>query len=348
MFGRRGTVLRHESNLGKRKRMSKLAMTRRGVIALAAAAGAPLGAVAQGTGYPSRLVRIIVPFPPGGAGEALARIYGERLSRRWSRPVILENRVGAGTTLAAAYVANQAPDGHTLYNAPAASHVISAATYQNLAYDPIRSFTTVASLAVQPYIFATHPSSPVTSLARLIEMARARPGTLSYASTGIGAAPHLSMELLKSMAGIDVLHVPFNGSSPASAAAMGRHVDIVAADASLAPLIRDGALRALAVTTAQRWPGFPDVPAVAEAGFAGYDMYGGGWLFGPAGIPAEIEAQINADVVSLQSDPDVVRALELVGHRPPPPTTPAQLRAAVTAELQKYAEIVRQVGLPRN
>ncbi|MFT8243092.1 Bug family tripartite tricarboxylate transporter substrate binding protein [Roseomonas sp. BN140053] len=331
--------------------MGTTPITRRRALALAGGALAvPQLARGAEVNWPTRYVRIIVPFPPGGAAEALARILGERLSHRWGQPVVVEGRPGAGTTIAASYVATQPPDGYTLYNSPGGSHAVAASLYGPLSYDPVRSFTAIALIATQPYIIATGPNSPFRTLGDFIAAARARPGALTYASTGVGAAPHLAMELLKSMANIDVLHVPFNGAGPAATAMVGGHVDVVAADGSLTGTLRDGTLRGLAVTTPQRWPLLPELQAVAEVApeLAGYDMSGGGSLFAPAGLAPEITVKINRDVIDSLKDPEARRALEVAGYQPGAPLTPEQTRDATAADVRKYGDLVRKIGLARN
>src|SRR5256884_5929176 len=221
------------------------------MFAAASAVLAQPHSTSPGQGYPSKPVKIIVPFPPGGSADAAARIVAEKTGEEWKQPVLVENKPGAGTTIAAAFVAGSAPDGYVLYLTGPISHAVSAALYKNPGYDAVSSFAAVARVASAPFILVVNPSVKANSVRELIELARARPGALTYASSGTGAAPHLAAEMLASMTGPKFVHVPFKGTAPALAALLGGQVDFQIADVAAIPHMRAGKLRALAVTTAR-------------------------------------------------------------------------------------------------
>ncbi len=282
-------------------------------LAMFAAASAVLAqahSTSSGQGYPSKPVKIIVPFPPGGSADASARIVAEKTSEEWKQPVLVENKPGAGTTIAAAFVASAAPDGHVLYLTGPISHAVSAALYKDLSYDAVTSFAAVARVASAPFILVVHPSVKANSVQELVELARARPGALTYASSGSGAAPHLAAEMLASLTGTRFVHVPFKGTAPALVALLGAQVDFQIADVAAIPHVRAGKLRALAVTTARRSALVTEIPTVAESG-----------------VPGEVRQRLNAQGFE------------------PAPATPEEFGAFLASEVRKYAKIIREAGV---
>ena len=308
-------------------------------LALVAAASA---AVAQT--FPSRPVKIIVPFPPGGSADAAARIVAEKTSEEWKQPVLVENKPGAGTTIAAAFVAGSAPDGYVLYLTGPISHAVSAALYKNPGYDAVSSFAAVARVASAPFILVVHPSVKANSVRELIELARARPGALTYASSGSGAAPHLAAEMLASMTGTKFVHVPFKGTAPALVALLGGQVDFQIADVAAIPHVRAGKLRALAVTTARPSALVPGVPSVAESGVPGFDVPSATGILAPAGTPREVVAKINSAINRALATGEVRQRLNAQGFEPAP-ATPEEFAAFLASEVRKYARVIQEAGV---
>ena len=308
-------------------------------LALVAAAST---AVAQP--FPSRPVKIIVPFPPGGSADAAARIIAEKTSEEWKQPVLVENKPGAGTTIAAAFVAGSAPDGYVLYLTGPISHAVSAALYKNPGYDAVSSFAAVARVASAPFILVVHPSVKANSVRELIELARARPGALTYASSGSGAAPHLAAEMLASMTGTKFVHVPFKGTAPALVALLGGQVDFQIADVAAIPHVRAGKLRALAVTTARPSALVPGVPSVAESGVPGFDVPSATGILAPAGTPREVVAKINSAINRALATGEVRQRLNAQGFEPAP-ETPEEFAAFLASEVRKYARVIQEAGV---
>jgi tripartite-type tricarboxylate transporter receptor subunit TctC len=289
-------------------------------------------------------VRIIVPFPPGGSADAAARIVAEKTSEEWKQPVLVENKPGAGTTIAAAFVAGSAPDGYVLYLTGPISHAVSAALYKNLSYDAVSSFTAVARVATAPFILVVHPSVKANSVQELVELAKARPGALTYASSGSGAAPHLAAEMLASMTGTKFVHVPYKGTAPALVALLGGQVDFQIADVAAIPHIRAGKLRALAVTTAKRSTLVPEIPTVAEAGVPGFDVPSATGILAPAGTPREIIVKVNTAINQALATEEVRQRLNAQGFEPAP-ATPEEFGAFLASEVRKYAKLIRDAGV---
>jgi len=308
-------------------------------LALVAAAST---AVAQT--FPSMSVKIIVPFPPGGSADAAARIVAEKTSEEWKQPVLVENKPGAGTTIAAAFVAGSAPDGYVLYLTGPISHAVSAALYKNPGYDAVSSFAAVARVASAPFILVVHPSVKANSVRELIELARARPGALTYASSGSGAAPHLAAEMLASMTGTKFVHVPFKGTAPALVALLGGQVDFQIADVAAIPHMRAGKLRALAVTTARPSALVPGVPSVAESGVPGFDVPSATGILAPAGTPREVVAKINSAINRALATGEVRQRLNAQGFEPAP-ETPEEFAAFLASEVRKYARVIQEAGV---
>jgi tripartite-type tricarboxylate transporter receptor subunit TctC len=303
-----------------------------------------LAAPARAQAWPSRPVRIVVPFPPGGPADVLGRLLAERLAEGWGQPVIIENRGGAGGNIGAEAVARAAPDGHTLLLC-ASSHVQGAALYGKLAFDPIRDFTPVAQVAYYSLVLVVHPSVSATTLAAFEALLRANPGQVTITSAGVGTPTHLTAELFRSRAGVEFTHVPFGGAAPAHAALLGGQVQAMFHNPVMAvPAVQAGRLRALATTGAARAVALPEVPTLAESGYPGFDS--GTWyaVLGPAGLPAPVVARIDADlrrVIALPAVRDRLAAQSME----PRDIEPETLAAVMREELVRWTEVIRRLGI---
>ena len=293
--------------------------------------------------YPAKPIRLILPFPPGGSTDIVARLIGQKLTESWGQPVLIENRPGAGGNIAAETAARAAPDGYTLFQVNVAN-AIGATLYPKLSYDLITSFAPVIQLATTPYVLLAHPAVPAKNTAELIALAKARPGQLNYASAGGGSATHLSGELFKSMAGVNIVHVPYKGTGPAVTALLSGEVDLYFATVPAAlPLVEAKKLRALGVTSARRSPLMRDVPAIAEAGLKGYETSTWHGILAPAATPADIVVILNAEIARTLAHPAVRE--RLVGQGlDPVGGTPEQFGAYLKTEISKWAVVVKASG----
>ena len=309
----------------------------------------PLAAVLVATaafaqGYPAKPVRVIVPFPPGGSADAASRSMAEKLSTLWGQPVVLEHKPGAGTTIAAAYVAASAPDAYTILFCGAISHAASANLYPNLAYDAVRRFAPLGTISLSPFILVVNPRVQAGTVRELVELAKAKPGTLNYASSGNGASPHLAAEMFARAAGIRIVHVPFKGMAPALVALVSGEVDLAFADVAVMPQVRSGRLKALAVTTARESPLVPGVPTLVEAGVAGVDIPSVAGFIAPAGTPRDTVAFINASMGKALAASDLRERLVGLGFQPYA-STPEEFGAFLAAEVRRYAQVIREAGI---
>jgi tripartite-type tricarboxylate transporter receptor subunit TctC len=323
--------------------MPKL-ITRRSVAALVLAA--PLiatGAAAQAP-YPSRTVRIIVPFPPGQAADIFARLMAERLTEVWKQQVIVDNKGGGGGIPGVEAGRAAAPDGYTLLVATSGTFGVNPSLYADLPYKPLVDFKPITNIIRGPLVIVAHPSFPASTVAELIELAAKEPGKYSYASAGPGTAQHLSMELFKLMTKLDIVHIPYKGSGPAMADLLGGHVKLMMdSTASSLSAIRDGRIKALGVTTAKRVPPPLDkVPSIGET-VPGYDSAGWSGLVAPAKTPDEIVNKVNSDMVALLRDPAVLRQFAERATLADP-LTPAQFGAFIAKDMATWAEVVRATG----
>jgi tripartite-type tricarboxylate transporter receptor subunit TctC len=251
--------------------------------------------------YPTRPITIIVPYTPGGSTEILARLVGQRLESRLGKPVMIENKPGAGTVIGANAVAKAAPDGYTLLMATPTPMAINVTVYKSLPYDPARSFVPLVMLAQSPFLLIVNPSLPVYSVRDLIAFAKQNPGRLSYGSGGLGAPHHLYAELLKSMAGIEMTHVPYKGSLPALNDVVAGHIQLMFCDIPpAAGMIEASKVRPLGVSTGTRVAAFPDIPTIAEAGVPGFAVAGWFMLAAPAGTPAPVIGKLHSELKSLR------------------------------------------------
>jgi len=296
--------------------------------------------------WPNRTIKLIVPFPPGGAADATARIFADKLSETLKQAVVIENKAGAGTAIAADVVAHAEPDGYTLSLAPTGQLALLPHLNKEIAYDPFTSFVPVSNLATVNYVLAASPDTPVASAAELIAAARQAPGKFTYSSCGTGTLCHLSGELFAGQTGTDLLHVPFKGSAQAVNALLGNVVNLSFDTVTvLAPQIRDGKVKGLLVTGRTRSPQLPDVPTAAEAGVAGYEATIWLGLMAPAGTPKPIIDKLNAAVTTAVKRPDIVKLWTDQGAVPMA-MSPDQFDQFLRADIVKWAEVVKTFDKP--
>ena len=294
--------------------------------------------------YPSKPLRIVVGFPPGGNSDFVARAVGRGLGELWGQQVIVDNRPGAGGNVAAEIVAKAPPDGHTLLLGVFA-HAVNPSLYAKLPFDALRDFTPVILCASSANILVVHPSLPVKTVKELIVLAKAKPGAITYASAGNGTASHLAGELLKMRAGIDIVHVPYRGTGLAHTDLMGGRVTMFfAAMAGTLPSVQAGRLRALGVTTIKRWPGAPNVPTMVEAGMPGFEVNSWSGLLVPAGTPKEIVVRLNTEVARILRSPETAERLYSFGAEAID-NTPEEFAAYINAEFLKWAKVIKAAGL---
>ena len=305
---------------------------------LSAIASAPLAGPAFGQGWPTRPIRLVVPFPPGGTADLLGRLAARELEARLGQPVVVENRAGAGGAVGSELVARSTPDGNTLLLSNIASQAIGPAVNRNITYDSVRDFTHIGLVAAVPSAIAVSAAGPFHTMAELLARARSRAGAVRFGSTGVGTSSHVKLELLKRAAGVDITHVPYRGSAPAVADVIAGQIDGLIA--AVPDIGNNDRLRLLAVTTAERAARWPDVPSVAELGFP--TLVASNWfgLSGPSGIPPEIAMRINAALVEGLNTPEMTERLATLGAAPNR-MSPQDYTAMVTAEVPRWAEVAR-------
>lgn len=290
--------------------------------------------------YPSRPIKWVVPFTPGGAMDSMARTLGEKMAQSMGQPVVIENRPGAGGTIGSSMVAKADPDGYTMMIV-SIGHAVNPALYPKLSYDGIKSFEPVSLVGIVPNVLVAHSAAKFNSVNELITQARAQPGKITYASAGTGTTIHLAAELFNSMANVDILHVPYKGSAPAVTDLLGRQVDIMFDSVSSAkPHIDSGRLKAIAVTTSKRSTALPNVPTVAEAGLKGYELNGWYAVFVPAGTPRPVVDRLNGEIVKALKQPDVAKRFAQLGAEPVG-SSPEELGKYLRTETARWAEVVR-------
>jgi tripartite-type tricarboxylate transporter receptor subunit TctC len=300
---------------------------------------------AQAQAYPAKPIRIIVPSPPGDGSDLMARAIGEKLSAAWNTPVIVDNRTGAGGRVGTELAAKAPADGYTLIMGNAGSHGINAALYSDLSYDIERDFAPITQVMRSPNVLVVTPSLPASNVRELIALFRANPGKYSYGSGGNGSSAHLSAELLKSMAGVDVVHVPYKGASPALTDVIaGRVVMFIGNLPPAMPHIKSGNVKALAVTTAQRSPLVPDIPTLAESGLPGFETVAWFGLFAPAGTPNAIIDKLQAEVAKIVREPDIRERMAALGGEPVG-STPDQFAAIVKGDVAKWKKVVKGANI---
>jgi tripartite-type tricarboxylate transporter receptor subunit TctC len=308
---------------------------------LAAFAGTP----SYAQQYPSRPITIAVPFAAGGGSDLLARLVAQKLEEKLGKPVIIENRPGAATTLAAMQVVRAAPDGYTLMQATSSTMAINVSMQKKMPYEPLKDLVPVALLSSSPFFLVVNNNSPVKTVADLIALAKAQPNSLNYGSGGPGSMHHLSTELLQSLAGIQMTHVPYKATPPAMNDLMAGHIQVLFGDTtSTLPFINQGTVRGVAVTTAKRSPARPDIPTVAET-VPGYESASWQMLVAPGATPPEVIALLNREVHAIFSDPAVIAELTKRGVGPALTGTPAEVQDFVKQEIVRWSDVVRRAGL---
>ena len=321
-------------------------MKSRTLLATALFAAALLhAACAAAQAWPAKPIRLMVPFPPGGSTDIVARIVAQKLAERLGQSIVIENRGGAGGTLGTAVVAKAAPDGYTLTVASTSTHVVAPGVYAKLDYDPVKDFAPVGLMAVSPYLLVVTPSLPAKSLQELVGLAKKQPGKLNYASAGVGSTTQLAMEMLKSASGTFILHIPYNGNGPAGTALIAGQVDVLFGSLpALLPHAKSGRARALAVGTPKRSPSLPDVPTVAELGYPGFDASLWLAIMAPAGTPQPVIERLNKEIGVLVSAADTREAFDKAGTEPLT-GSPADLAAMIRDGVPKYAQIIKTAGI---
>ncbi|MCR5869035.1 tripartite tricarboxylate transporter substrate binding protein [Aquincola sp. J276] len=327
------------------------ARRRIGLLALmiaAATGAATLPAAAQGpataAAYPARPIRIIVPYPPGGFNDTLARTVGAKLQAAWGQTVTVENKPGGGTLIGTDAAAKSAPDGYTLFVTPFA-FAVNQAIFKKLPYDPVKDFAPITLAASTPNLLVVNAALPVNSVAELLTLAKAKPGTINYASTGTGSSNHLSMEKFKQMAGVDITHVPYKGSGPAVTDLIGGQVGVMFDNIpNVIQHVKAGKLKALAVSTPKPTPHAPGVPTVAEAGVPGYEVDVWFGFAAPAGVPQPILDKLNTEIVKALHSPDVkekfaAQGVDAIGSSAP------QFAAYLKDQMAKWSKVVQDAGV---
>jgi tripartite-type tricarboxylate transporter receptor subunit TctC len=316
---------------------------RSAMLTVAASLGALCGAPATAQTWPAKTVRVIVPFTPGGISDVLSRVMAQHLSGALGQQFIVDNRPGAGTTIAGELVAKAPPDGYTIYFMDMTTHAINASLYSRLPYDSVRDFTQIAMVAQTPLVMVVHPSLPVKNVKDLVALAKARPGQIAYGSSGTGTILHLTGETINTMAGIRMVHVPYKGSAPAVAAVLSGEIAVTFGTTPAAiPNVQAGKLRALGVTTAKRSAALPDVPAIGET-LKGFDIVLYSGIMGPAGMPREIVTRLNRELAQMLTLPNVREAWARQGAEPVT-MTPEQVTAHLQSDIQKLGALVRAAG----
>ena len=311
---------------------------------LAVAGLSALSIAAAAQDYPSRAVRIIVPYPPGGNSDIVARLVADQFTKMWGRPVVVDNKPGAGGTMGTELAAKSAPDGYTLQLGALATHATAPSVYPNLGYDPVKDFVYIAPVTFVPNVLVVNPRLPVKSLREFIEYARAHPGKLNFSSPGIGISNHLAMELFLKAEGLRAVHVPYKGSNFATAAAISGEVQMTLDPVSTSvPHVKAGNLRPLAVSAAKRSPLLPEVPTFAEAGSPGIEAYSWTALVMPAGVPPAIVAKVRADLATVLRLPEVREKFLAMGSDIVD-MPPEQFQAFARNEAKKWGDIARAVG----
>lgn len=300
---------------------------------------------AQADDYPSRPIKLIVPFPPGGGNDNVARPIAAKVGELLGQTLIIENKPGAGTMIGAEAAARSAPDGYTLFLGSIGSHAVSPTLYKNVPYDPVKDFEPVTLLATAPNILVTSPQSKFSTLAQFVAAAKAAPGKYTYASPGVGTPAHLAAEIFKKQAGIDILHVPYKGGANYIPDVIAGRVDVVFdTTTSSLPFVDDGQMRALAISRSERLPEIPDVPTFAQAGYPQYRT--GSWygILVPAKTPRAIVERLNAAFREALQDPATAQRLRTLGADPAG-DTPQEFAAFINGELAKYGQVIKDNGI---
>jgi len=299
--------------------------------------------------YPNRAVTLVVPYPAGGGLDALARMLGQKLAERLGKPVVIENRTGAGTVIGAASVAKATPDGYTIMLGTSTPFAITATLNKSLPYDPAKDFAPIALVSNAPFLLLVHPSQPVHSVADLIALAKAKPGQLSYGSAGPGSPQNLSFELLKTLTGINIVHVPYRGDGPALTDLVAGHIPTMFGEPTpILPLLKDGKVRALGVSSASRLPIAPDVPTIAEAGVPGFDLTSWQMIVAPAGTPQEIVDKLHVEVKKVLDLPEVKAEFARTARITVDYPSVDDLQRFMRSEIVRLGKVVEHAGIARS
>jgi tripartite-type tricarboxylate transporter receptor subunit TctC len=299
---------------------------------------------AQDKDYPTKPVRIVVPYAAGGGTDALARFLANGLEKRLGQPFIIENRPGQGTATGATFVARSAPDGYTLLAATSSTLAFNPSVYRKLPYDPVTDFSLISLIAAVPFVLVVNPSVPANSVLELVKLAKSKPGELSYASGGVGAPHHVYMELFKSMTGADIKHIPYRGGGPALNDVVAGHVPIMFGDVGpVTPLHRSGRVRALGVTVGRRLETIPEVPTLVEAGLAGYEANSWQSMVAPANLSPPVLSALNKALTAALAEPATKAHFLQLGMQPMS-STPEEFVAYLRAEIQKWAPVIKAAG----
>lgn len=300
---------------------------------------------AQATDYPRKPIKIVSPFAVGGIADVFSRLIGAHLQRAWGQPVTVENRTGAGGNIGADIVAKSAPDGYTIVMGNNGTHAVNVSLFQSMPFDPIRDFTPIIRVINAEGLLVVHPSVKATTVQELIALARSEPGRLSYGSGGAGTTSHLAGELFKSLAKVDIVHIPYKGNLEAINDLLGGRTQLAFATLpTVLPFVRDNRLRAIAVIESRRSSVLPNVPTVAEAGVPGFDVKNWIGLFGPAGVPSPIVDKINAETIVAMQTPEIQAQLTSAGARFTP-NTPAEFAQFVRDEKELWAKVIKSANI---
>jgi len=308
-------------------------------------AALPIAALAQGAAYPTKPIRLIVAFPPGGSTDIIARLVGQKLGERVGQQVVIDNRGGAGGTIGTEIASRATADGYTLTMGTTSTHVIAPAIFPDVKYDPVKDFEPITLVAITPYMLVLHPGVKAKTLKEFIALVKSQPGKLNFASAGAGTTTQIAMEMLKLAAGIDIVHVPFKGNGPAGTATMGGQVQaLFGSMPAVLPHAKAGRLNAIAVGTTKRSAALPDVPTVAESGFPGFEV--SLWLgfFAPKGTPAPVLKKLYGELTGIAKAPDMKEPFERNGADPLT-TTPAELNKLMKIELAKYSKVIKAANI---
>jgi tripartite-type tricarboxylate transporter receptor subunit TctC len=313
------------------------------LFALAALAAAPAVSTAQS--YPTKPIRLIVPFPPGGGVDFIGRIVGQKLTERLGQQVAIDNRAGANGIVGLEALKSSAPDGYTIAAASAGPLAVNPFIYAKLPHDVLRDFTHIANMVNFPLLLVAHPSLPVKNVKELIALARSKPGQVSYSSPGAGNSAHLAAELFNSMAKTKILHVPYKGTAPAVVAVLSGEAQLTYSSIpSILPHVKSGRVRAIGVGNAQRVPSLPEFPTISEAGLPGFEAYAWGGMIGPANMPPAIVQRLSREINEVLKQKDVAERMLAEGTIPTP-STPEEFTAYIRAELKKWGDVVKMAGI---
>ena len=312
------------------------------IILFALTAAAPQAANAQA--YPSKPLRMIVPFTPGGSTDVIARVIAQKIGEAMGTQVLIDNRPGAGGNIGVELAAKSPPDGYTLVMGHIGTMAVNPSLYKRLPYDPLRDFAPVALVALVPNLLAVHPALPVKNVKELIALARANPGRLNYGSSGAGGTPYLAVEYFKLAAKLDITHIPYKGAAPMAADLAGGQVEMtITGIPSLLPFVKSNRVRVLAVTTAQRIAFMPEVPTIAEAALPGFEAVSWYGVLAPAATPKEIVARLNSEIVKAVANPDTAERLSGEGANPSA-GTPEQFGSFIRSEITRWGKVIKATG----